>query len=57
MIEELRIHGLGVIEESVLALGPGFTAITVQTRASKTMDVSALVLLLGRRSDAGAERT
>ena len=57
MIEELRIHGLGVIEESVLELGPGFTAITGETGAGKTMVVSALGLLLGGRSDAGAVRT
>ena len=47
MLEELRIVGLGVIEESVLELGPGFTAITGETGAGKTMVVSALGLLLG----------
>ena len=57
MIEELRIRGLGVIEESVLELGPGFTAITGETGAGKTMVVSALGLLMGGRSDAGAVRT
>jgi DNA repair protein RecN (Recombination protein N) len=57
VIEELRIRGLGVIEESVLELGPGFTAITGETGAGKTMVVSALGLLLGGRSDAGAVRT
>ena len=57
MIEELRIQNLGVIEESVLELGRGFTAITGETGAGKTMVVSALGLLLGGRSDAGAVRT
>ncbi len=57
MIEELRIHGLGVIEESVLELGPGFTAITGETGAGKTMVVTALGLLLGGRADSGAVRT
>ena len=57
MIEELRIRGLGVIEESVLELGPGFTAITGETGAGKTMVVSALGLLMGGRGDAGAVRT
>ena len=57
MLEELRIRSLGVIEESVLELGPGFTAITGETGAGKTMVVTALGLLLGGRADSGAVRT
>ena len=57
MLEELRIASLGVIEESVLELGPGFTAITGETGAGKTMVVTALGLLLGGRADTGAVRT
>ncbi len=57
MIEELRIDSLGVIDESVLELGPGFTAITGETGAGKTMIVTALGLLLGGRADSGAVRT
>jgi DNA repair protein RecN (Recombination protein N) len=57
MLEELRIVGLGVIDESVLELGPGFTAITGETGAGKTMLVTALGLLLGGRADSGAVRT
>ena len=57
MLEELRITGLGVIEESVLELGPGFTAITGETGAGKTMVVTALGLLMGGRADSGAVRT
>jgi DNA repair protein RecN (Recombination protein N) len=57
VLEELRIRDLGVIEESVLELGPGFTAITGETGAGKTMVVTALGLLMGGRSDAGAVRT
>ena len=45
MLEEIRIKALGVIEESVLELGPGFTAITGETGAGKTMVVTALGLL------------
>ena len=56
MIEELRIRDLGVIVDSTLPLGPGFTAITGETGAGKTMVVSALGLLMGERSDAGAVR-
>ena len=53
MLEELRITSLGVIEESVLELGPGFTAITGETGAGKTMVVTALGLLLGGRGRLG----
>jgi DNA repair protein RecN (Recombination protein N) len=57
MLEELRITSLGVIDESVLEVGPGFTAITGETGAGKTMVVTALGLLLGGRADSGAVRT
>lgn len=56
MIEELRISSLGVIDSSVLELGPGLTVITGETGAGKTMVVTALGLLLGGRSDTGAVR-
>ncbi|WP_368496631.1 DNA repair protein RecN [Herbiconiux sp. A18JL235] len=57
MIEELSIRDLGVIGEAVLPLGPGFTAVTGETGAGKTMVVSALGLLFGERSDSGAVRS
>jgi DNA repair protein RecN (Recombination protein N) len=57
VLEELRISALGVIDESVLELGPGFTVITGETGAGKTMVVTALGLLLGGRADSGAVRT
>lgn len=57
MLEEIRIRALGVIEESVLELGSGFTAITGETGAGKTMVVTALGLLMGGRADSGAVRT
>jgi DNA repair protein RecN (Recombination protein N) len=57
MLEELRITSLGVIEESVLEVGPGLTVITGETGAGKTMIVTALGLLLGGRADSGAVRT
>ena len=53
MLEEIRIKALGVIEESVLELGPGFTAVTGETGAGKTMVVTALGLLMGGRADPG----
>lgn len=56
MIEELTIRDLGVIAEATLPLSPGFTAVTGETGAGKTMVVTALGLLLGERADAGAVR-
>ena len=57
MIEELGIRDLGVIAEATLPRGSGFTAVTGETGAGKTMVVTALGLLLGARSDAGAVRS
>lgn len=57
MIEEISIRDLGVIGEARLPLGPGFTALTGETGAGKTMVVTALGLLLGERSDSGAVRS
>lgn len=56
MIEEMRLRGLGVIAETTLPMGPGFTAITGETGAGKTMVVTGLGLLLGQRADSGAVR-
>ncbi len=57
MIEAIGIRNLGVIESAQLALQPGFTALTGETGAGKTMVLNALSLLLGGRSDSSAVRT
>ncbi|MEO9014676.1 MAG: DNA repair protein RecN [Terrimesophilobacter sp.] len=57
MIEEISIRNLGVIAEATLPLGPGFTAVTGETGAGKTMVVTALGLLLGNRADSSVLRT
>ncbi|MFT4230934.1 MAG: DNA repair protein RecN [Microbacterium sp.] len=57
MIEELRLRGLGVIAEATLPIGAGFTAITGETGAGKTMVVTGLGLLLGQRADSGVVRS
>ncbi|MBZ4486798.1 DNA repair protein RecN [Microbacterium sp. cx-55] len=57
MIEEMRLRGLGVIADATLPVGPGFTAITGETGAGKTMVVTGLGLLLGQRADSGAVRS
>ncbi|HTW02808.1 MAG TPA: DNA repair protein RecN [Streptosporangiaceae bacterium] len=61
MLEEVRISGLGVIDDAVLELSPGFNVVTGETGAGKTMVVSGLGLLFGGRADParvrpGAER-
>jgi DNA repair protein RecN (Recombination protein N) len=56
VLEELQLRGLGVIEDATLELGPGFTAITGETGAGKTMLLTGLGLLLGGRADAAAVR-
>lgn len=56
MIEEIFIRDLGVIASARLPLSPGFTALTGETGAGKTMVVTALGLLLGERADAAAIR-
>jgi DNA repair protein RecN (Recombination protein N) len=61
MLEEVRINGLGVIDDAVLELSSGFTVLTGETGAGKTMVVTALALLFGGRADParvrpGAER-
>lgn len=56
MIAYLSISGLGVIAEASVDLDPGFTVVTGETGAGKTMVVTAMNLLLGARADAGAVR-
>jgi DNA repair protein RecN (Recombination protein N) len=61
VLEEVRITGLGVIEDAVLELSPGFTVVTGETGAGKTMVVTGLGLMFGGRADParvrpGAER-
>lgn len=57
VIGSIRLEGLGVIAEATLPLAPGFTAITGETGAGKTMVLTGLGLLLGRRADPGAVRS
>ena len=51
MLEEVRITGLGVIEDAVLELSSGFTVVTGETGAGKTMVVTGLGLMFGGRAD------
>ena len=51
VLTEIRIRGLGVIDDVTLELGPGLTVVTGETGAGKTMVVTGLHLLFGGRAD------
>ncbi|WP_324653552.1 DNA repair protein RecN [Georgenia sp. H159] len=57
MIEEISIENLGVIASARLELGAGFTVITGETGAGKTMVLTGLDLLLGGRGDPAVVRS
>ncbi|QFU91444.1 DNA repair protein RecN [Amycolatopsis sp. YIM 10] len=52
----MRIQGLGVIEDALLELHPGFTVVTGETGAGKTMVVTGLHLLSGGRAEVSKVR-
>lgn len=56
MWQHLRLESLGVIDAAELELDSGFTVITGETGAGKTMVVTALGLLRGERADSGLVR-
>jgi DNA repair protein RecN (Recombination protein N) len=53
MLAELHVSGLGVINDATLEFGPGFTALTGETGAGKTLVVDALALVMGGRPNRG----
>ncbi|MER5394093.1 AAA family ATPase, partial [Saccharopolyspora sp. NPDC002686] len=57
MLAEMRIQGLGVIDDATLALHQGLTVVTGETGAGKTMVVTGLHLLGGGRADASRVRS
>lgn len=57
LISSLTIRNIGVISSAELQLGRGFTALTGETGAGKTMVLTALGLLMGDRADTGRVRT
>ncbi len=56
MIEEIAICGLGVIESAEIRPGSGFTALTGETGAGKTMILTAVALLMGSKAPTGLVR-
>ena len=57
MIRTLRVRNLAVIEELELELGPGLNVVTGETGAGKSVLLSAVAMLCGRRVSAEAIRS
>jgi len=53
----VRIKNLALVEEVEWQMGPGFTAVTGETGAGKSIIIGALQLLLGERADKSLIRT
>ena len=56
MIREIEIANLGVIERTRLQFVPGFTVLTGETGAGKTLITTAVSQLLGAKSESGLVR-
>lgn len=52
MLDEVRIHDLGVIQEATLDFHSGFTVVSGETGAGKTMVLTGIGMLLGAKPDA-----
>jgi DNA repair protein RecN (Recombination protein N) len=51
MIVELTVENFAIIDRTQLSLGPGFTVLTGETGAGKSLLVDAIQLALGERAD------
>ena len=56
MLQYLKVENLALIDRAVLEAGPGFTAVTGETGAGKSVLMGALSLLAGARADRSAIR-
>jgi DNA repair protein RecN (Recombination protein N) len=54
VLDHLRVANLGVLENAAIDPSPGFTVITGETGAGKTLLLGGLRLILGGRADSGA---
>ena len=57
LLQLLRIKNLALVEDLEWEIAPGFTAITGETGAGKSIIIGALQLLLGERADKSFLRT
>ena len=57
LLQLLRIKNLALVEDLEWEIAPGFTAITGETGAGKSIIIGALQLLLGERADKSLLRT
>lgn len=57
MLTELRIQDFAIIEDLTLELGPGFTVLTGETGAGKSIIIDAVEMILGGRAEAVNVRT
>src|SRR5438067_4886489 len=57
LLQRLRIKNLALVEDLEWEISPGFTAITGETGAGKSIIIGALQLLLGERADKSLVRT
>ncbi|MCS7051066.1 MAG: AAA family ATPase, partial [Thermomicrobium sp.] len=57
MLRQLTIRNLAVIRDVQLEFGPGFTALTGETGAGKSIVIDALGLVLGARASSDLVRT
>ncbi len=56
MLLELTVENVAIIDRAALSLGPGFTALTGETGAGKSLLVDAIQLALGGRADSDLVR-
>ena len=56
MLTHLQVQNFAVLDEIELDLAPGFTALTGETGAGKSLLVDALALALGERADSAVVR-
>jgi DNA repair protein RecN (Recombination protein N) len=57
VLTQLHVHNLAVVDAVDVDFGTGFTALTGETGAGKSILVDALALALGERADSNAIRT
>ncbi|MFT4100750.1 MAG: DNA repair protein RecN, partial [Burkholderiaceae bacterium] len=56
MLQRLRLREFVIVDEAEIVFGPGFSVLTGETGAGKSILLDALALLMGARADAGVVR-